>query len=554
MGPPPGNGNTPNRNAGATTVNNGDNRSSTNERNNGVSTQTNVSTNQSQNANQVSPNRDQPLQPMLPQIPFVQRNNNPNRGSQIDIDPNEGSQNNIDSSRNAENQERPNDNNQNDNMVNVLDEIQRRADGQREDEQRAGGNAQHVDRNNLWDQMLENERRNDERNAIDVDNVPPTNRRRVQEYEAYDRHVGTGPLFSGRYNPIRLQDLQREDALRHNLDFKYLDLQILRIIIPSNKNTAQFYHGRRSNNQTTLRFKRLFLMRVVTERMIGDHMKVAYVMEARNMNENLFQNVLQYRDNGAITVGAVLRYASPHPITTYMRNDVPMLNSNTSVLVLKTSMKFSPVVMRRSIEANNLVAFVVNETRVEVYTTTPISTSCRGKLCDKQRVPEWNTDKNKGCGCYGMHANASAMALLHAIHILNPRTEDTYDTNEFSSTNFTSNYTTGPIPPSATSTVLDKAHHEQGIRLIDCMNNCMNYINNNGGFTVVGWYKRGLIDDKSLITLSKNKVEDEQVQSGEISYHIVSIMPTNSNFKNRLSAQSVALAALKFDVNEMVGM
>ena len=117
-------------------------------------------------------------------------------------------------------------------------------------------------------------------------------------------------------------------------------------------------------------------MRVVTDTIREDHMKVAYVMEARNMNENLFQNALQYRDNGAITVGAVLRYASPHPITTYMRNDIPMLNSSTSAVVLKAPRRFLPIAMLGTIQANRTKAFVVTRAHLNVFTTTPIATTC----------------------------------------------------------------------------------------------------------------------------------------------------------------------------------
>ena len=229
-----------------------------------------------------------------------------------------------------------------------------------------------------------------------------------------------------------------------------------------------------------------------------------------------------------------------------------MLNSNTSAVVLKIPRTFGPIPMKGIIKADNTAAFVVNGTRLQVFTTTPIATSCRGKLCDKQRVSDWNMIKSKGCGCYSMHANASSMALMHALRASNDRTDESFDMNEFSSTLFSNLYLTGPIPPSACCTVLDKAHHVQGIDLIDCMNNCINYINNHGGFTIIGWYKRGLIEDKSLITL--NNGENEQVQSGDISYHIVSIMPTERAFLERRSPLGIALAARKFNVNTMVGV
>ena len=49
----------------------------------------------------------------------------------------------------------------------------------------------------------------------------------------------------------------------------------------------------------------------------------------------------------------------------------------------------------------------------------------------------------------------------------------------------------------------------------------VSYINNNGGFTVIGWYKKGSINDIST------EESDDQVESSEMGYHVVSITPTN---------------------------
>ena len=35
----------------------------------------------------------------------------------------------------------------------------------------------------------------------------------------------------------------------------------------------------------------------------------------------------------------------------------------------------------------------------------------------------------------------------------------------------------------------------------DAIGNVVELVNNNGGWTVVGWYKRGVITDKSLLDL-----------------------------------------------------
>lgn len=103
-----------------------------------------------------------------------------------------------------------------------------------------------------------------------------------------------------------------------------------------------------------------------------------------------------------------------------MRHDIPMLNSNTLILLLRTPRRFLPHPLNRSIQADESYALVVNELQLEVYSTTPITTTCRGKLCDKQRLSDWNLQKDKGCGYYSMHQNAPSTAIKHALSLLNP--------------------------------------------------------------------------------------------------------------------------------------
>lgn len=85
------------------------------------------------------------------------------------------------------------------------------------------------------------------------------------------------------------------------------------------------------------------------------------------------------------------------------------------------------------------------------------------------------------------------------------------------------------------------------------MKECVYLMNNNGGFTVVGQYTRGVVNNKSLIADHKisnsgssrgnpefNNTEVEvQVDSGEIIYHIVSIGPINRAFLDPMTQYGI---------------
>lgn len=57
-------------------------------------------------------------------------------------------------------------------------------------------------------------------------------------------------------------------------------------------------------------------------------------------------------------------------------------------------------------------------------------------------------------------------------------------------------------------------------KLEKCIQAIIEFINLNGGFTVIGWYKRGEINDVS------NEDSQNEVESSEVGYHIVHIQPT----------------------------
>ena len=104
---------------------------------------------------------------------------------------------------------------------------------------------------------------------------------------------------------------------------------------------------------------------------------------------------------------------------------------------------------------------------------------------------------------------------------------------------------------------------DAGIGMYEAIENCIELINDNGGFTVTGWYKRGSINDKGLIAPPSsnnsngtnngpnsnynNGPEVVQVDASNISYHVVSIMPSDQDLLDNTTNLGRELNALKFD-------
>ena len=85
---------------------------------------------------------------------------------------------------------------------------------------------------------------------------------------------------------------------------------------------------------------------------------------------------------------------------------------------------------------------------------------------------------------------------------------------------------------------------DASMKLFEALDTWITLINNNSGFEIFIWYKRGCINDESIIdskrlntgasrntnTNYNNNEEDFQVDLCNVSYYIVHITPINRDF------------------------
>ena len=96
----------------------------------------------------------------------------------------------------------------------------------------------------------------------------------------------------------------------------------------------------------------------------------------------------------------------------------------------------------------------------------------------------------------------------------------------FTSLKFSKLFLDHDLPLSLTCNRLDNT--EESFNLEDSIDSVLQYINETGGFTVVGWYKRGEIVDVS----KESKNQEDRVVASEITYHLVAIKPTYPTLLN----------------------
>ena len=397
-----------------------------------------------------------------------------------------------------------------------------------------------------YDKDHENENENNE--GDDDDNVlEENNEESANEDDSMYTPFNTEllPLME-RFNEIKIEQLEGEETNKINLNRSFLDVQLLRLITPSSQQKAMAYGVRRcNNNNQEIIFSRLLLCRVHSQNNYYNSSKLIYLMESKNSNQNMFNNNVEFRDNGVISIGTFFRVVTPLPIENKRRGDIPLIKTHIPLIVMKRPSVTRSIRIRKEIGNLNSLAFILVGMNIYINRSTAIKTTCGGLLCDKQRCSDWNG--TRGCGCYNFRDDISNIAFEHSVFF--QYGNDTIQHHDFSSTKFSSYYLTHRLPSTVTASALTMTQEYFDIE--EAIADVIGFVNENGGWTVIGWYKRGIITDKSLLEVPPSNVVSTEVASGLINYHIVQLLPTNNEFMNKNSDLYFQLQQKKYDTSQM---
>ena len=335
---------------------------------------------------------------------------------------------------------------------------------------------------------------------------------------------------------ISLQDLLNENVeLNFRMNRCHLLVQILRIITPKAGNNIANTRYQRGNFQQKITFIRILLCRHENE--------LCYIMMTNESNKRIFHRDLVLRDNGVVSIGTFMRILSPHPVQRNMQG-IPLICADAPAVVMCMPSYFPSYDIVNTIQGNESGVAVLNNADIDIVRTVTIQTTCTGKHCDRQRPIELI---NQGCGCWGTTGiGISNLALMHTVVVRCRNVE--FVMRNFSSNKFNLNtFLDKQFPQNVPVTALE--HTDASDALEDSIDLCVDFVNENGGFTVVVWYTRGEINDKSLIGLNTQN-DEGQADAGKLNYHIVQILPTNRNFLMDGHEMKNQLNQLKFKVSE----
>jgi hypothetical protein len=233
------------------------------------------------------------------------------------------------------------------------------------------------------------------------------------------------------------------------------------------------------------------------------------------MTETVSQtDLLMSHSRQNVGVGDVFAIIEPDQVLRALQGDIPLVNTGKPLYPLVNS-GFAVAVPLVVPEAGKQHYFYLRNVSVQLTKVEAVNSSCNGTLCDRQS-PIMPTGS---CGC--LYSNRTCSIVLDMTVTFKHTDSNGYE-NQYSVPHFrswrTSKLFIQPMPSTADRSVY--LAHTREIR--DVAANIKNIVNQNDGWTIVGWYRKGEIVDAS----ANQATTGNEITSDNHPIHISSLFPT----------------------------
>ena len=195
----------------------------------------------------------------------------------------------------------------------------------------------------------------------------------------------------------------------------------------------------------------------------------------------------------------------------------------------------------RVIESSDrLQAFHIPNCKIGIIDVHLIKLPCIGKTCDCLGM----VDGTK-CACVGTQDCAAGMCLCLGLRVKTPKPHKDFKILNHTSKKYTKEFMkNGHIPLDMdVNEILSDRH--TWLTLRECVETVINFWNDETGVSVTGWVRKGKVKDQGLDEgqTPRGKTE-EKVESGQMTYHITSIVPSGSVTADK----KTEVNGLRFDI------
>lgn len=205
----------------------------------------------------------------------------------------------------------------------------------------------------------------------------------------------------------------------------------------------------------------------------------------------------------------------PLPIISSVHQLIPLQHSKLDRTISHVLKHYIP----KTIHAGSQRYFVIHnvtDISMPMFNLTNEYT-CPGRQCDKSQI----LHKEQVCACCYQHRGGSHFVGEFTLVFSNPFPRTIHDSDIVQVSKFRSTRTTDVFFRDV-KTFCDEHQpksHQRALR--DKMKALVNHVNSNGGWTLVGWFRKGEVVD------NLGGKEEEKVTSSTVQLHLCYLCPTN---------------------------
>lgn len=265
------------------------------------------------------------------------------------------------------------------------------------------------------------------------------------------------------------------------------------------------------------------------------------VLMGKHRNHTLFDSNLPGRDDGTFSPGNYVVVVRPQAVTSWMGNSVPLLDVPVSWRAVDPQSIPAPICqeVRPHQTTNRLHAFVYPKVRLELLNLAVVKSPCVGALCDSLEMQPDGSCSVTTCACYHTIKRTGNIVLLVTLRVVNGN--EKFIVRNFSSKKFSSMFfLNGVVPAGLSASMIHNSPYED--ILVSNVEQCIQVVNENGGFKVFGWIRRGYFVDEAAVTEGgASKDVADRVASSVTTFHLASVESNGADFTKFLSDLSMAM-------------
>ena len=121
--------------------------------------------------------------------------------------------------------------------------------------------------------------------------------------------------------------------------------------------------------------------------------KTVYIISTSNVqNKNLWSKARSCCDDGSISIDTIVGIMSPHPITTFYNNDIPVIYCDGGLLVVQEPGNLIEIKINNDLAEHITMGFYT-KCKTELRHANVIPSKCNGYFYDRQMINDLYKNK-----------------------------------------------------------------------------------------------------------------------------------------------------------------